>query len=89
MGNVSHGCNRPLSEAATVECIAYIHGSYTDSITELKKQQQANVELRRRLNSAEESAERASAHAALMEDAYAVVGREYREMRGGKRTRPE
>jgi hypothetical protein len=89
MGNVSHGCHGPLSEAAIVECIAYLHGSYTDSLAELEKQQQANVELRRRLTSAEERAERASAHAALMEDAYAVVGREYREMRGGKRPRPE
>jgi hypothetical protein len=49
MGDVSHGCHGPLSEAAIVECIAYLHGSYTDSLAELEKQQQANVELRRRL----------------------------------------
>jgi hypothetical protein len=89
MGNISNGFHGPLSEAEIVECIAYLHGSYTDSIAELGKQQQANVELRRRLTSAEERAERASAHAALMKDAYAVVGREYRKMRGGKRPRPE
>jgi hypothetical protein len=77
MGNVSHGCHGPVSEVAIVECIAYFHGSYTESLAELEKQQQANVELRRRLTSAEERAERVSAHAALMEDAYAVVGREF------------
>jgi hypothetical protein len=64
MGNISHGCHGPLSEAAIVECIVYLHGSYTDSIAELEKQQKANVELRRRPTSAAERAERASAHAA-------------------------
>jgi hypothetical protein len=72
-----------------VFCIGYLHGSYTDSLAELEKQRQANVEFRRRLTSAEEQEERASAHAALMEDANAVVGLEYREMRGGKRPRLE
>jgi hypothetical protein len=89
MGNVSHGCLGPLSEAEIVECIDYLHGSYSDSLAELENQQQANVKLRRRLTSADERAERVSAHAALMEVAYAFVGREYREMRGGKRPRPE
>ena len=89
MGNGSNGVQGPLSEAAIVECIAYLYGSYTDTRAELENQRQANAELKRRLTSAEDRAERAAAHAALMEDAYAVVGREYREMRGEKRQRPE
>jgi hypothetical protein len=89
MGNISHGFHGPLREAAIVECIAYLCGSYTDSVAELGKHRQSNVELWRSLTSAEERAERAPAHAALMEDAYAVVGREYRKIRGGKRPRPE
>jgi hypothetical protein len=58
MGNISHGFHGPLRETAIVELIAYLYGSYTESVAELENHRQANVELRRRLTSAEESAER-------------------------------